>query len=270
MEDESYLSWPIEDCKNILLENPNDSRALYRLGIFNFTQNAFVDAKEMFGKCIELNPNFRKYEIIELYGDSCAKIEKELPNAIQAYTKLIAEQNKPHNIGELYMKLGKSYEKCKDLPKAIEAFTQCCSLLPTSLVAEFRLGWAYIRHNDKTNGVIHLKKTLELDKNNVDVLTKLGEVLFKDRETIEEAMTYLKKALEINAKFLDAMLLLGRAYDQKEELDSAIEILERAKAEYPKNSSIYYYLGRVYFKKTNYTKSISSFEECISIFQFKK
>ena len=74
------------------------------------------------------------------------------------------------------------------------------------------------------------------------------------------------KALEINPKFLNSILLLARAYEQKEELDSAIEILEKGKADYPKNSSIHYYLGRIYFKKANNAKSISSFEECTSIF----
>ena len=90
---------------------------------------------------------------------------------------------------------------------------------PYSAWAHFRLGWVYIRHGEKAKGIEHLKNSLEFDPNMVDVLTKLGEVLMREPNGIEEAEGYLRRALAIDENLPDALVALGRVHEKKNEID---------------------------------------------------
>lgn len=101
-------------------------------------------------------------------------------------------------------------------------------LKPDSGWAHFRLGWVYIRNGEKAKGIEHLKKSLDQDPNMVDVLTKLGEVLMREPNGLEEAELYLRRALAIDENLADALVALGRVHEKKSEVDKAIECYEKA------------------------------------------
>ena len=265
--EDAYLAWSMEECDRRLAEIPVNIQALYRKGLIYMSASQLAEAKDMFLKCREIEADFQKQSVVESLADIYGRLDKNWAKAIETYESLLSdnEGRTLSNPGELYMKIGKAYEKTKSFPKAIAAFIKSCELLKEPLFAEFRLGWAYIRNSEKPNGILHLKKALALDGKNVEVLTKLGEAMFKDSETTEEAIGYLKQALVIDPKFPDALVTLGRAYERKQDNDAAIESLEKAKAEAPTNQAIYYYLGRLYFKKADYVKSSNYFKQCLSI-----
>jgi cytochrome c-type biogenesis protein CcmH/NrfG len=56
---------------------------------------------------------------------------------------------------------------------------------------------------------------LEFDPNNCDVLTKLGEVLMREDGGLEEAESYLKRALAVDENMPDALVALGRVFEKK-------------------------------------------------------
>ena len=120
----------------------------------------------------------------------------------------------------------------------------------------FRLGWVYIRNSQRDEGIAHLKQSLALDENNVDVLTKLGEVLLRESNQLEEAEFYLKKAISIDDSLPDALVALGRVHEKKGELDEAIECYEKAIKQPVTNINAYFYLGGIYEKKKDYKRSI--------------
>lgn len=64
-----------------------------------------------------------------------------------------------------------------------------------------------------------MKESLKHDPNNVDVLTKLGEVLLREQNGMEEAEDYLKRAIAIDENLPDALVALGRVYEKKNEID---------------------------------------------------
>jgi Flp pilus assembly protein TadD len=81
--------------------------------------------------------------------------------------------------------------------------------------AHFRLGWIYVRSGDRARGVDHLKKSLIHNPDNVDVLTKLGEVLMRDSATFDEAEQYITKALALDSKNSECLVCMGRILDRK-------------------------------------------------------
>jgi tetratricopeptide (TPR) repeat protein len=76
-----------------------------------------------------------------------------------------------------------------------------------------------IRNGQKNKGIDHLKQSLKLDPNNCDVLTKLGEVLMREQDALDEAEEYLKRAIAIDENMPDALVALGRVFEKKGEID---------------------------------------------------
>lgn len=60
------------------------------------------------------------------------------------------------------------------------------------------------------------------------MLTKLGEVLLRETNGLDEAEMYLKRAIEIDDSMPDALVALGRVYEKKGKVDMAIENYEKA------------------------------------------
>ena len=94
----------------------------------------------------------------------------------------------------------------------------------------------------------------------VDVLTKLGEVLMREPNGIEEAEGYLRRALAIDENLPDALVALGRVHEKKNEIDQAIECYEKAMKLPVTNINAYHFLGIIYEKKKDYKKAIQLFK----------
>ena len=152
--------------------------------------------------------------------------------------------------------MGKLFEKDKDFPNATIMFQKAVEVNGASQWAHFRLGWIYIRNGDRDMGVDHLRKALNLNPMNIDVLTKLGEVLIRDQDTFDEAEEYVRRALEINENVPDALVSMGRIYEKKGELDEAVKCYDKALKQPVTNINAYYHLGVIHEKRKDYKKSI--------------
>ena len=86
----------------------------------------------------------------------------------------------------------------------------------------------YIRNGDKERGIEHLKKSLTFDSDNIEVLSKLGEILMKDPITFDQSEQYFVKALSIDENMADALVGMGRIYDKRNKVDQAITCFEKA------------------------------------------
>lgn len=222
----------------------------------------FDEAKLHFHKSLNAHPEFKTSQINDKIGDIYFKEEKEWQKAKDYYLKgLLSAQS-----FELQLKVGKCDEKLRDFVSAVESYKKAADIQPSNPIAYFRLGWAHIRNNEKEEGLANLKKSLQLDPNNVDVLTKIAEVMLKDNESLDECIQYLKKALEIDPKHADALVIYGRALEKKGDIDEAIIYYEKATNLPNAHINSYYYLAILYEKRKNFKKSIQLFKQCLSEF----
>lgn len=91
----------------------------------------------------------------------------------------------------------------------------------------FRLGWGLIRNNRRTEGIDKLKQALLIEPKDVEVLTKLGEIMLRgsqgNEDQLKEAQGYLERAVAIDPAIPDALVALGRVYEKQGNIESAKE-----------------------------------------------
>lgn len=127
--------------------------------------------------------------------------------------------------------------------------------------------------------------------NNVEVMLKLARVLFKEQNNIEDAISYLKRIIQIQPNNDEALILLGKILDKSGKHAEAAEILESAIKAQAQSSrgkgsttdkstenysasgnnhitlkaSAFFYLGNSYEKLKEYKKCVLNYKKCLTL-----
>lgn len=239
-EYQDYELWSYDKCKKVLNIYPRSEKAYFRLGILALkeTQNErnssekeftslysqFIKARACFQEVLDINPDFRRAEVLELIGDSVLKSGKgQQQKALEFYEE--ANKLVPNSVSLPY-KQGKYYETEGDLKTAIELYEKAVENNNTAKSAPlFKLGWAYIRNNELDKGIKKLKEAARIDQQNAEIWNKLGEAFLRMREErlLEKAKDAMRKALTLDTKNYEAFMNLGRVYTKTGEFNLAIK-----------------------------------------------
>lgn len=132
----------------------------------------------------------------------------------------------------------------------------------------FKLGWANLRAGEKEQGLIWMRRSIGKGEVNVKNLIKLSEVLMRqdDEDHQKEAVTILQKALLTDPKCVDAMVVLGRAYEKLNDGTMARMTYEKA-VSIPgcQSTSAFFYLGVIHEKNREYQQAISILKQCLTL-----
>jgi tetratricopeptide (TPR) repeat protein len=135
---------------------------------------------------------------------------------------------------------------------------------PTDLGLEFELAASYDRNQRQDDAERVFRSVIAKDPQHADALNYLGYMLADHGKRLDEAVSFVKRALAIeadNPSYLDS---LGWAYFKQGQIDSARDPLERAAAALPKNSVIQDHLGDVYFQMKRYRDAVSAFDRALA------
>jgi len=125
----------------------------------------------------------------------------------------------------------------------------------------YKLGWAYVRAKKFTDGVEVLKEAIILEPENSEVLTKIGEVLLRDEDNLEEAENFLKRALALNPEQTEAIVSMGRLMEKREKNEKAMEMYHKALKLPGNHVHTYFYLAVLNEKMEFYRKAINHFKK---------
>jgi tetratricopeptide (TPR) repeat protein len=106
---------------------------------------------------------------------------------------------------------------------------------------------------------------LKIEPNNVEVLVKLGEVLLRQKDTLEEAEAYLTRAIDINPLMSDGLITLGRVKEKNKQVEEAIDLYERAINVPGNHIHPLLYLALIYSKQGDDEKTDQYFKRCIKL-----
>jgi serine/threonine protein kinase len=134
---------------------------------------------------------------------------------------------------------------------------------PTAMLTaedHFRQGNEFIQAGELEKAVEEYKKALEIDADNVDVLTNLG-VVYYNLGQLDEAVLYYSRAIESAPGDADIHSNLAAAYVQMNQLDRALDEYLTAMDLNPDLAEAAFGLGVVYLQQGEVEKAIQAFEK---------
>ncbi len=170
---------------------------------------------------------------------------------------------------ELYYFLGIEYRIVKDYRNAVEAFKRAVELNRDNARYYFNLGVSYERLGSIDEAILHLDRSVKLDDSNAAALNYLGYLLADEGIRLNEAKTFIEKALDIdpdNGAYLDSMgwvyYRLADYAKAREYLENAVQYMDPSDEE---NYLIYDHLGDIYYKLEIYQKAIDAWKKALEL-----
>jgi tetratricopeptide (TPR) repeat protein len=174
--------------KSILAQLPNDSAALYMLGVLAQQVGRRPEAMQLVTEAIKVGP--ARAEYYGTYGELLEQSERDA-EAIEAYRNCLALNDHlaiPHNnLGRLLMREGR-----RDL--AIAQFEAAMAIQPNLAIAPYNLGRAYAEVGNFKQAIPSLRRAISLQPGFLEARLSLGNVLTVAGD-IDEAIGQYREGL---------------------------------------------------------------------------
>lgn len=129
---------------------------------------------------------------------------------------------------------------------------------------QIQLALQYHQSGDLQKAEYIFNKILKKQRNNVDILCKLGE-LYAQIGSMEKSISCFKKAIELDPFFAMAYFKLGDALQEKGNLDEAVTFYMKALELNPHNACIYNNIGIILNEKGQYDEAIKYYQKALQL-----
>jgi tetratricopeptide (TPR) repeat protein len=163
-----------------------------------------------------------------------------------------------------YVALAQGYVDANRGDEAVTLLEQAQVKFPSETSIGFELGAVFDKQKRFADAEAAFRQVLAREPDNAPALNYLGYMLADRGERLDESVTYLKKALEIdpdNGSYLDS---LGWAYYKGNKLDLASDNLKRAAEQLKTNSVIQDHYGELLFKMGRYDDAIAAWTRALA------
>lgn len=248
----------LEDIKEIMKLEPNNSDYLVALGDIYLGKGSYREALEPYQKAVLKFPNDG-----DLYYN-IAKVQFNLGETQgQASAAEEALKKRTRNLGDAYYLLGDAYQKQKKNPEAIDAYQRAIASKPDIYLAYRNLAELY-RASNRINDAIDIsKKGLVVFTNDGNIYTDLSW-FYSLADRHEDAV----QAAQAGIRFLPDQYLaytnLCRAYNDLKKSELAIGACNSSLKLNPNDGETTYYLGRAYALAGKDAESARTYKKAIT------
>ncbi|WP_102408787.1 tetratricopeptide repeat protein [Parabacteroides bouchesdurhonensis] len=206
-----------KDMKGILSANH-----LYYIngGAYYFDQRDYKKAYDFFDQYLKISdmPMFK--------GEQIAERDSNYLN-VQYYAAIAALQVQDHDLAiatlekakktgykenEIYQYLCGEYDQLKDSVNLEKTLEEGLAKFPEEKYYLMNLINIYIYSNRNDKALEYLNTAIQQEPNNPQLYNVMGRVYETGLKDYDQAETYFKKALELDANYVDALSNLGRIY----------------------------------------------------------
>ncbi len=187
-------------------------------------------------------------------------------NYTQALGKLLKAEKIYPDDHILQNYLGLVYLNKNQVDLAIKHFKRAIQIKPGYAPAHNNLGSAYLRKKE-WDRAIEIFEAVSKDLLYATPhypLTNLGYAYYNKRD-YKQAEIYYKKALEIEPRYVNALLGLGRTYIAALKIQDAVKTLETARRFYPSSAEVYFELATAYKLAGQYREAVWAFGKVVEI-----
>jgi len=200
----------IDDAKSKL---PDEAPVAVAFGEYDAAQGRYEDAVAHFKHALELSPSslsthfklgvtyrhMRKPDLAGTEFDQVLAIDKDYPG--------------------LALERGLLFEESGEVERALEQFKNALARAPNDADLQLRVGAAYVAIGRPTDALPMLRKVLEKRPTSAEANHYLGRAIFADQGATQEAMRFLKRAVELDPNRAEYHLYVGWAANEANPAD---------------------------------------------------
>ena len=171
----------------------------------------------------------------------------------------LSEQAKQHFVQ------GHKFLKKKELEAAIKEFAEAVRLSPEAALGHYWLGMAYYYNHQPEKAIPEFKKVIELEPDNFRGYAMLGKMYSLNRNTLDQAVEALKKAISINAEYPEAHYDLGRIYAVRGERDKGLAEFAFIFRMEPRFAYYHFEAGRIFEAMKAYDRAKGEYRKALAL-----
>lgn len=166
---------------------------------------------------------------------------------------------------ELYLNLSSLYESAEQPQTALDLLSSVEKRFSGDPRFYFRLGVLLDKLGKKQESILAMKKVLTLSPKDAQALNFLGYSYAELGENLDEALGYIKQAVEIRPN--DGFILdsLGWVYFKMKKYDDAVRQLEEAARLVDDDSTILEHLGDAYAARREHRKALKQYKKALEM-----
>lgn len=154
--------------------------------------------------------------------------------------------------------------KQKKLEEVLELMKEAASLLPSNALIAYDLGVTHARRGDNDKAIAALKRAIELNSNFPEALNNLG-VAQAELAEYDKAIASYEKALSIRPVYAAALFNLGDALLEKKRFVEAIQNYKKALELEPRDPDILFNLAVAFHKNKQFPEAIESYTKALEL-----
>jgi tetratricopeptide (TPR) repeat protein len=245
--------------------NPSDARAFWLYGDTYRVKGDYDKALEVLEAGLKLDPN--DPQILRSYADVLFFAGRG-DEALESYSGVM--ENDPENVDVLFNMATIQYN-AKEYDKAIGAFQKLVTLDPTFKDAYYNMGTAFLLQTIPVDDDLDSLKdeSGEFLKDEAST-AKIKELAQRKNHLFTSAQAAFEKTIELDSTDLEAQSHLAEIYQELENFDKALVLLENLVAQDTTNCKAWQQLAFIYAKRNVGAKATDAFQKAQDCFEKKK
>ncbi len=168
---------------------------------------------------------------------------------------------------DFYILLASLYRQEEDIDQARKIYEQAMEIYPDDIELLYNYGIFLEKIGEQAAAMARMKQVLALDPENGPALNYVGFTWADNNVHLEEALQYIKKAVELLPEDGYVRDSLGWVYYKLGNIRQAIIELERASEMVDSDPVIKEHLGDVYLRTGQYKKARTAYEEAYRLYE---
>jgi len=180
---------------------------------------------------------------------------------------------------EAHLDLGLEYYHQNELDKALAEYKAALAIEPVCETYS-RIGLLYAKKTERAyrvskdyesasenyrHGLAYFKKGLERCPDNLNLNLNIGLLYGLRNDKTDSALTYLRKALELDGSHKNALRQIGQLYVRRGELEKAESHFQRAIQRHPNQAEFHRSLGMVYARQNDLARAESLINQALEL-----
>lgn len=239
---------------------PNEPIVQFALAELYFANGQYAKSISFYEKVLEHETTVAGTFIPERLAEALSLLG-EFEQALPYYEQTVQKKIDSHTL----FGYGFTAFQAEYYQTAIEKLTQLKELDRDYIPLYLYLAKAYEHEGDTKKSYDIAKEGLLVDEWNKELLLYAGKIALKLGEQ-EEAETYLRKAVDIDSGYVEALLALAGVLMHNEQYDEVVDCLEYAMKQGEYDPQFEWYLARAKHKLEMYSDALNHYQEAYTFF----